>query len=120
MKKLKLPQSNRCCYCRDKLEESEKTREHIVPLKRGGNNTCKNVKTCCYSCNQLKQDKTLLEFKENIENNARMEPGRKKRIIQSCDNLYKYCIKHNKGLFKNELFYMMWKSHTEANFKSLY
>lgn len=49
-----------CAYC---LEPSDDlTREHLIPITRGGNNTASNIVPACRSCNSRKHTKTLLEF----------------------------------------------------------
>lgn len=43
-----------CCYCETPLNKGiNYTKEHIVPINRGGKGG-KNIKPCCYSCNQEK------------------------------------------------------------------
>lgn len=56
----------RCCaYCgrhQSELRTREfLTRDHVVPLARGGENTWENCVTACISCNNRKGDRTLQE-----------------------------------------------------------
>lgn len=47
-----------CCYCGHQKRPELLTRDHIVPLSRGGSDTWKNVVTACKPCNQKKGAKT--------------------------------------------------------------
>jgi len=38
------------------------TKDHILPLSRGGKNTWENVTTLCQACNNKKSDRTLEEM----------------------------------------------------------
>lgn len=51
-----------CCYCGHRFARSALTREHIVPVSRGGPNTWMNCATACKSCNNRKDDKLLEEI----------------------------------------------------------
>ncbi|MHB1073002.1 MAG: HNH endonuclease [Gemmatimonadaceae bacterium] len=54
-----------CAYCqrheRDLLPREFLTRDHVVPLSRGGRTTWGNCVTACSSCNARKASKTLAE-----------------------------------------------------------
>ena len=50
-----------CQYCAVKCKESETTIDHIIPASKGGQETWENTVTCCKSCNNRKQDKTLAQ-----------------------------------------------------------
>lgn len=45
---------NVCCYCGARKRPEQLTRDHVVPLSRGGADTWKNVVTACRPCNQRK------------------------------------------------------------------
>lgn len=53
--------SNICMYCGDYLYDCELTRDHVVPVSRGGADTWENVVTACRECNHQKADKLLEE-----------------------------------------------------------
>lgn len=42
------------------------TKEHLIPLSRGGKKRGDNLKVACAECNMLKSDMTLDEFKHFI------------------------------------------------------
>ena len=50
-----------CLYCGDYLYDSELTRDHVVPVSRGGADTWENVVTACRECNHRKADMLLDE-----------------------------------------------------------
>lgn len=43
-----------CCYCGNRFHRSQLTREHIIPVSRGGANTWMNCATACKRCNNRK------------------------------------------------------------------
>lgn len=43
-----------CCYCGRRFGRSALTREHIIPVSRGGANSWTNCATCCRGCNGAK------------------------------------------------------------------
>ena len=51
-----------CMYCGDYLYDCELTRDHVVPVSRGGADTWENVVTACRTCNHFKADKLLDEI----------------------------------------------------------
>ncbi len=48
-----------CMYCGGHFSESTLTRDHIVPLSRGGRDTWENVVASCRRCNQHKGNMLL-------------------------------------------------------------
>ncbi len=50
-----------CLYCGDYLYDCELTRDHVVPVSRGGPDTWENVVTACRICNHRKADRLLDE-----------------------------------------------------------
>lgn len=51
-----------CPYCGVRLSKETATVDHIDPVSRGGGNHAENVTVACRSCNELKADRSLLEF----------------------------------------------------------
>ena len=49
---------NLCMYCGRELPDFSLTRDHIVPLSRGGKDVWSNVVTACKSCNTRKGGRT--------------------------------------------------------------
>ena len=50
-----------CMYCGSTLPAGLLTRDHIVPLSRGGRDVWENVVAACRPCNQRKDDQLLRE-----------------------------------------------------------
>lgn len=50
-----------CMYCGDKPHRSQLSRDHIVPISRGGGDSWTNVITACKRCNNRKAGYTLEE-----------------------------------------------------------
>ena len=50
-----------CMYCLDTLADQKLTRDHLIPVSRGGEDVWTNVVTACKKCNQSKADKLLEE-----------------------------------------------------------
>ncbi len=48
-----------CGYCGKTFTESKLTKDHIVPVSKGGLTTWTNCVTACASCNSRKEDKSL-------------------------------------------------------------
>jgi 5-methylcytosine-specific restriction endonuclease McrA len=46
----------RCAYCGKLLRKTEVTRDHAIPLSRGGRGSIWNQVPACVSCNQKKAD----------------------------------------------------------------
>lgn len=51
-----------CAYCGEKKPLKDMTMDHILPRSRKGPHTWKNVIACCFTCNQLKGDRTPEEM----------------------------------------------------------
>jgi hypothetical protein len=50
-----------CAYCGNHFTSNNLSRDHIIPVSRGGDNVWMNVVTACKSCNSRKSNKTLKE-----------------------------------------------------------
>ena len=50
-----------CLYCGGEFGKSQLTRDHVMPVSRGGLDTWENVVTACRACNQRKADALLDE-----------------------------------------------------------
>ena len=49
---------HRCLYCGFKLSRAELTRDHVMPVSRGGTDRWENVVAACKRCNWQKDDRT--------------------------------------------------------------
>lgn len=48
-----------CAYCGKEFKHNQLTRDHIVPVSKGGKNVWNNVVTACKRCNNYKDDNLL-------------------------------------------------------------
>jgi hypothetical protein len=55
----------KCIYCNCKLNPTNATTDHIIPISKGGNNTQVNLMVCCIKCNGERGD---MEFYQYIKN----------------------------------------------------
>jgi len=56
----------KCAYCGCEFDENTlPTRDHIIPISRGGDNVKENIVPACKSCNSKKHNKIILK-KERI------------------------------------------------------
>ncbi|MBI2384371.1 MAG: HNH endonuclease, partial [Gammaproteobacteria bacterium] len=49
---------NLCLYCGRQFPVSQLTRDHVLPVSRGGRSAWENCVTACKGCNQSKDDRT--------------------------------------------------------------
>lgn len=59
--------NRRCAYCGMRIKLEDMCIDHIRPLALGGRDTCSNMACACWQCNQLKADKTVAEFRDDIQ-----------------------------------------------------
>lgn len=52
----------RCIYCGLELDDNSITKDHKIPLSRGGSNWISNLAPACLTCNDSKGTKTYNEF----------------------------------------------------------
>lgn len=57
-RELFLRDAHLCMYCGGQFKESSLTRDHVVPMSRGGKDRWSNVITACRHCNTSKCNKT--------------------------------------------------------------
>lgn len=58
--RIKEDAGNMCAYCSDR--DVEITKDHVIPLSRGGLHTRDNVVPCCKRCNGEKGNRTPEEW----------------------------------------------------------
>lgn len=49
----------KCAYCGKKLTKKTLTKDHVIPISKGGSDWLRNVVPCCRPCNERKQAKVL-------------------------------------------------------------
>lgn len=60
-----------CRYCHQTFESSNtdlwKTKDHIIPVSKGGYDNKENRVPCCYNCNQWKADKMPEDWLKEVK-----------------------------------------------------
>lgn len=65
-----------CYYCRQRFDEDygiDKTKDHVIPLSKGGLDKKENRVPCCFGCNQWKQDLFLNDWLRGIRRLVKKE-----------------------------------------------
>jgi len=58
----------KCAYCGIKFtKDNPPTKDHIIPISKGGNNTKDNVVPACRSCNSKKWNKIIRPFQQALK-----------------------------------------------------
>jgi len=66
-----------CYYCRDSLNDHNRTKDHIWPKSKGGTLHRDNKVYACRRCNKSKGNLTLTEWLEQLKNLKRTEKNKK-------------------------------------------
>lgn len=82
---------NLCLYCGDQFPVSQLTRDHIMPVSRGGDSVWENCVTACKDCNQRKDDRTP------------EEAGLKLLAVPYTPNLAEYLILQNRRILADQM-----------------
>ncbi len=53
-----LRDASTCQYCQTKLPAQHLTLDHVIPRSRGGGSTWENLVAACFTCNNIKSDRT--------------------------------------------------------------
>jgi 5-methylcytosine-specific restriction endonuclease McrA len=82
-----------CCYCDRPFGKGlEFTKEHIVPVSKGGSNKLSNLTPCCFECNQLRSNLDIKQFKTTVWNIIKILNGKVSLELDDLetifDNLY--------------------------------
>lgn len=64
----------KCFYCGVELTKETVTRDHYIPLVKGGSDTIENIVPCCKNCNSRKRNKLPEDFINELSDNH--EPSR--------------------------------------------
>lgn len=86
---------NLCAYCGKVHTYNDNSREHIIPVSRGGANTWQNVVTACKRCNQHKDNRTL------------DEAGMELLYVPYEPNHYESLILQNRHILSDQMEYLM-------------
>lgn len=84
-----------CAYCGQRYPLRDLSRDHVVPVSRGGRNVWTNVVTACRSCNTCKSDR-LPE-----------EAGMSLLYVPYIPNRYEHFILRNRRILADQMEYLM-------------
>jgi len=84
-----------CAYCGSLFSPSKLSREHIVPVSKGGTDTWTNVVTACLRCNAKKGNKTLEQVKLQL------------LYIPYVPNHYERLILENRNILADQMDYLL-------------
>ncbi len=89
--------NRKCFYCEKPFYKGDtnqlairKTKDHIIPVSRGGINGTKNIVWACVNCNGLKSNLSLEEFRQVVMVSVTKDFKYKKKyetILNNIDNL---------------------------------
>lgn len=84
-----------CAYCGDHFSDSKLSRDHVIPVSRGGKDVWMNVVTACIKCNLKKSNKLL----ENT--------GMELLYVPYVPNQYERLILENRHILADQMEYLM-------------
>ena len=62
----------RCFYCLSRLTPSIRCLDHVVPRAEFGDNSCRNLVSCCQKCNVHKRDLPAADFLRSLHRQRRL------------------------------------------------
>lgn len=74
---------HRCAYCL--RADVSMTRDHVIPLSKGGPDTADNIVPACHSCNSKKNDKSLLRISSWLLSASEVVFERKRTVWRRAD-----------------------------------
>ena len=83
--------ANICMYCGEHFVHDLLTRDHVIPLSRGGRDCWENVVTACFRCNNLKGNRTPEEW-----------GGRKLLAVPYAPNKAEYLFLQNRRIIADQ------------------
>lgn len=84
-----------CAYCGDKMDSRKLSRDHIIPVSRGGLNKWTNVVTACKKCNTKKNNHMLDEVSMKL------------LYVPYEPNHYEHLILKNRRILADQMEYLL-------------
>lgn len=91
-----------CGYCGNKFNSHDLSRDHILPVSRGGPNTWMNVIASCHHCNKHKDDRTP------------EEAGMELLFVPYQPNRAEYLILRNRSILADQMDFLMARVPAES------
>lgn len=97
-----------CCYCGKKFSHCVfATKDHLIPLSKGGANNSYNKKNCCRHCNTEKGDFMPYDYLLFIQHKALEKPNYHLEIkIENIKYIIQYVNTAGDKIFKNRTKYV--------------
>lgn len=83
-----------CMYCLTELADRKLTRDHLIPVSRGGKDEWNNVVTACRHCNQKKADRLV------------QESGMRLHAIPYAPNYAEWLILRNRHILADQMTFL--------------
>lgn len=77
----------RCFYCLSRLTAETRCLDHVVPRAEFGDNSCRNLVSCCHGCNGKKRDQPATDFLRWLHRERRLTDLELAARFQSLDAL---------------------------------
>jgi len=97
---------NLCAYCGNVFPQNDLSRDHIVPMSRGGRNIWTNVVAGCTNCNKRKDNRTLDEV------------GLQLLYVPYVPNRSEYLILQNRQILADQMKFLLAKVPLESRIRS--
>jgi hypothetical protein len=80
-------EGGRCFYCSRRITHHRRCLDHVVPQANLGNNSYRNLVSCCLDCNSLKADRDAVEFVRSLYRERRLSDAELSGRLRSLDDL---------------------------------
>jgi hypothetical protein len=80
-------EGGRCFYCSRRISARRRCLDHVVPQANLGNNSYRNLVSCCLDCNSLKADRNAVEFVRSLYRDRRLSADELTGRLRALDDL---------------------------------
>jgi hypothetical protein len=80
-------EGGRCFYCLRRLIPQRRCLDHVVPQADLGNNSYRNLVSCCLDCNSLKAERHAVEFVRSLYRDRRLSADELSGRLRALDDL---------------------------------
>lgn len=105
-----------CCYCGTEFDRykfsKQRTKEHLVPLSRGGSKRPNNIKHACLFCNNQKGKMFLQEYLELLKEDRASSINQlhiNHLKIENIQRLINYVEEQGEKMFHSYAYYTWYK-----------
>jgi hypothetical protein len=80
-------EGGRCFYCLRRLVPHRRCLDHVIPQASLGNNSFRNLVSCCLDCNSLKAERHAVEFVRSLYRDRRLSAHELTGRLRALDDL---------------------------------